>query len=91
MRIQKLPLIVMILMIVATTDVDERESIGIMAEMTETREANMPGTAHAKVEVLDGATVTADKAVVFESGRGTLNVTNSRIVGDVEFDAGGLQ
>ena len=71
--------------VVATTDVDERESIGIMAEMIE---ANMPGTAHAKVEVLDGATVTADKAVVFESGRGTLNVTNSRIVGDVEFDAG---
>ena len=71
--------------VVATTDVDERESIGIMAEMIE---ANMPGTAHAKVEVLDGATVTADKAVVFEGGRGTLNVTNSRIVGDVEFDAG---
>ena len=40
------------------------------------------------MEVLDGATVTADKAVVFEGGRGTLNVTNSRIVGDVEFDAG---
>ena len=72
----------------ATTDVDERESIGIMAEMIETREANMPVTAHAKVEVLDGATVTADKAVVFEGGRGTLNVTNSTIVGDVEFHAG---
>ena len=71
-----------------TTDVDETESIAIMAEMTETREANMPVTAHAKVEVLDGATVTADKAVVFEGGRGTLNVTNSTIVGDVEFDAG---
>ena len=74
--------------VVATTDVDESESIGIMAEMIETREANMPVTAHAKVEVLDGATVTADKAVVFEGGRGTLNVTNSTIVGDVEFDAG---
>ena len=73
---------------VATTDVDERESIGIMAEMIETREANIPVTAHAKVEVLDGATVTADKAVVFEGGRGTLNVTNSTIHGDVEFHAG---
>ena len=72
---------------VATTDVDETESIGIMAEMIETRAANMP-TAHAKVEVLDGATVTADKAVVFEGGRGTLNVTNSTIDGDVEFHAG---
>ena len=72
----------------ATTDVDESESIGIKAEMIETREANMPVTAHAKVEVLDGATVTADKAVVFEGGRGTLNVTNSTIVGDVEFHAG---
>ena len=71
-----------------TTDVDERESIGLMAEMIETREANMPVTAHAKVEVLDGATVTADKAVVFEGGRGTLNVTNSTIVGDVEFHDG---
>ena len=29
----------------ATTDVDETESIGIMAEMIETREANMPVTA----------------------------------------------
>ena len=73
---------------VATTDVDETKSIGIMAELIETREANMPVTAHAKVEVLDGATVTADKAVVFEGGRGTLNVTNSTIVGDVEFHAG---
>jgi len=61
----------------ATDDWDEGTGIGIFGKTGE--------TGHIEVEVSGGATITADRAAVFEGGRTTFTLDASTLVGDVEF------
>ena len=61
----------------ATGDWDEGTGIGIFGKTGE--------TGHMLVEVSGGATITADRAAVFEGGRTTFTLDGSMLVGDVEF------
>ena len=61
-----------------TTDtLDESQGIGILAQTG--------ATGHIEVEISGGATITADRAAVFEGGRTTFNLVDSTIFGDIEF------
>ena len=60
-----------------TDSLDESRGIGILAQTG--------ASGHVEVEVSGGATVTADRAAVFEGGRTTFTLDGSTLVGDVEF------
>ena len=61
----------------ATATWDESRGVGIYGHTGE--------TGHIEVEVSGGATITADRAAVFEGGRTTFTLDGSTLVGDVEF------
>ena len=68
-----------------TTDYDESKGIGILAKAD-------GSSGHSHVTVSGGASVSAfgansgsGYAAMFESGKGTLNITDSTMVGDVKF------
>ena len=61
----------------ATAYRDESRGIGILAQTG--------ATGHIEVEVSGGATITADRAAVFEGGRTTFTLDGSTLSGDVEF------
>ena len=61
----------------ATGTWDESQGVGIMAQTG--------ATGHIEVEVSGGATITADRAAVFEGGRTTFTLDGSTLVGDVQF------
>ena len=70
-----------------TTKYDEREGIAILADS-----GGMTG--HSVVQIEDGATVSAfgeegGYAVMFEGGKGTLNLINSSLVGNISFTNNG--
>ena len=60
-----------------TGTLDESRGIGILAQTS--------ATGHIEVEVSGGATITADRAGVFEGGRTTFTLDGSTLVGDLEF------
>ena len=60
-----------------TDALDESRGIGILAQTG--------ASGHIEVEVSGGATITADRAAVFEGGRTTFTLDGSTLVGDVEF------